>query len=82
MIQETSLEAFAPSTRGAQRLRVLDAYKSREATGATDFEIAEQLGILRTTAGARRLELGELVVKTTERRKTDTGCSAIVWRAA
>ncbi len=49
---------------------------------ATDYEIAQAAGILRSSAGKRRQELVELglVEYTSERRLTDTGSLAIVWR--
>lgn len=49
---------------------------------ATDYEIAQATGLLRSSAGKRRQELVELglVEATSKRRLTDTGSTAIVWR--
>lgn len=46
--------------------------------GLTDYEISLYTGLLRTSAGKRRKDLG--AVDTGLRRKTDTGSRAIVWR--
>jgi hypothetical protein len=64
------------------RLNVLVELVRRGNVGATDYELAVALGVLRTSAGKRRKELFELgmVQDTDERRPTDTGASAIVWR--
>lgn len=67
---------------GSQRAAVLAYLGLAAGAGATDFEISEALGIQRTSAGKRRKELLEdgLVEPTTDRRTTDTGSTAIVWR--
>lgn len=68
------------STRsGGQRLRVWTALN--QLGTATDFEIADHLGILRSSAAKRRQELAEagLVIDSGRRRQTDTGTMAIVW---
>ena len=78
---DTSREAAAiASTRsGGQRMRVWTALN--QLGTATDFEIADHLGILRTSAAKRRQELTEagLVVDSGRRRQTDTKTMAIVW---
>jgi hypothetical protein len=68
--------------RGDQRVKVFVYLLGRGATGATDYEIGAALAILRTSAGKRRKELCEmdLVEKSGDRRHTDTGSTAIVWR--
>ena len=69
----------ASSRSGGQRMRVWTALN--QLGTATDFEIADHLGILRTSAAKRRQELTEagLVVDSGRRRQTDTGTMAIVW---
>ena len=72
--------AQATSSRsGGQRLRVWTALN--QLGTATDFELADHIGILRSSAAKRRQELAEagLVVDTGRRRQTDTGTMAIVW---
>jgi hypothetical protein len=66
-----------------QRAQVLDALRKAGNEGRTDYELGVELGILRTSAGKRRLELQRigLVVDSGERRPTDTGSSGVVWRA-
>ena len=67
------------SKRGPnQRDKVLLALHDLGA--ATDYEIGEHCGILRSSAAKRRQELVEmgLVTDANERRKTDTGTLAIV----
>lgn len=66
---------------GKQRREVLKALVEAGDHGMTDFE-HEANGILRTSAGKRRLELEmlRLVERTTERRATDTGSSAVVFK--
>lgn len=69
------------SRRGpSQRRRVWEALK--ELGNATDYELSIATGILRSSAAKRRQELVDLgyVVETDQRRKTDTGSSAVVWR--
>jgi hypothetical protein len=68
--------------RGAQRIKVYEYLVSVGPRGATDFEIGAALHILRTSAGKRRKELLELghVEDSGERRQTDTGAMAIIWR--
>lgn len=68
--------------RGAQRIEVYEHLKSAGAHGATDYEIGVALSILRTSAGKRRKELADLghVEDSGERRQTDSGSTAIVWR--
>lgn len=69
------------SVSGKQRLAVLRALVHAGDAGMTDQE-HEANGILRTSAGKRRKELEQLgcAEATTERRPTDTGAPAIVWR--
>lgn len=69
--------------RGKQRIAVYGYLLGRGEEGATDYEIGQALGILRTSAGKRRKELQESgkVEKTDRRRFTDSLSSAIVWRA-
>lgn len=68
--------------RGAIRVKVFQYLLSRGAEGATDYEIATALGMLRTSAGKRRKEIQELghVEDSGMRRKTDTGSTGIVWK--
>lgn len=69
------------SRRGpTQRMRVWEAL--RNLGDATDYELAQHLGILRSSAAKRRQELLDLgyVVGTPFRRPTDTGSAAVVWR--
>lgn len=69
------------SKRGpSQRRRVWEAL-SKLGT-ATDYELAIEAGILRSSAAKRRQELVDLghVIETPHRRATDTGTLAIVWR--
>ena len=75
------LAAQTASVRGPnQRIKVWDALNFLGE--ATDFELSEYLGILRSSAGKRRQELTELglVEPTDFRRPTDTGAMSIVWR--
>jgi hypothetical protein len=67
---------------GSQRRRVLYELDEAELKGRTDYELHAALDILRTAAGTRRDELRKLglVEKTDDRRPTDTGCTAVVWR--
>lgn len=79
---ETSrLAATAASRRSpSQRSRVWQALLQLQE--ATDYEIAEHLGILRSSAAKRRQELTDagLVEDTGKTRPTDTGSPAVVWR--
>lgn len=81
---ETSKQAASIplEIRGEQRIRVYEYLVSCGVRGATDYEVGESLGILRTSAGKRRKELAQLgyVVDSGTRRQTDTTASAIVWR--
>lgn len=73
---------------GGQRFRVLSALVSRGERGATDFELweacqgGEGAPKYPHVAGTRRKELERrlLVEATEERRPTDTGSLAVVWR--
>lgn len=81
---DTEFEASArvrPNS-GATRMRVLTFLGAMGGIGATDYQIGQALQILRTSAGKRRKELQDdgYVVDSGTRRKTDTGCNAIVWR--
>jgi len=82
---ETAHEAAAENqdVRTSTRREVLIYLQFCRQTGATDYEICEALGILRTSAGKRRHELVALglVENSGQRRQTDTGSTAIVWRA-
>lgn len=66
---------------GTLRDRVLAEIKARPGTAD---EVAKRLGIDRLAARPRLTELQklELIVDTGDRRKNDSGKSAIVWRAA
>jgi len=79
---ETSHEAARRNSvaRGTQRAAVLRALVELGEYGATDFEISEALGLLRTAAGTRRKELAEMgyCEQTERRRVTDTGSDAFV----
>ena len=75
--------ARSASKRGpSQRDKVLLAL--HDLKSATDYELGEHCGILRSSAAKRRQELQEmgLVKDSNERRKTDTGTLAIVWTVA
>jgi hypothetical protein len=78
---DTAREAAKSVSRrsGGQRMRVWAALN--ELGSATDFELADHIGILRSSAAKRRQELCEagLVLDTGRRRQTDTGTMAIVW---
>lgn len=82
---DTELEAARafPEVKGSQRLRVLQAFYDAP-DGLTDYECHLVCGMHRPhIAGTRREELiaaGVPIVKTDERRPTDTGSRAIVWR--
>jgi hypothetical protein len=68
----------APSVRQ----RVLFALVDCGEHGATDWELSEELHILRTTAGKRRVELQRLGLckRTEQRRLTGTASTAVVHR--
>ena len=73
--------ASTASRRGPnQRLRVWQALQTLGT--ATDYELSTATGLLRSSAGKRRQELTDLglVEATDERRRTDTGSLAVVWR--
>ena len=73
---------------GGQRLRVLGALYAQGEHGATDFELwqacqgGEGAPKYPHVAGTRRKELCDkgLACETAERRPTDTGSLAVVWR--
>lgn len=73
---------------GTQRAAVLEALRAAGDRGATDHElwVATEAKCVRPhVAGTRREELirdGWTIVDTGERRLTDTGTPAIVWRLA
>lgn len=80
----TSHQAAADNAvrSGSQRHRVLGFLEWRTSDGATDYEISEKLGLLRSSAAKRRGELTELglVEDSGGERLTDAGSRAIVWR--
>lgn len=69
--------------RRTQRVRVLEWFEEHP-DGSTDHEVALGLGIVRPhVAGTRREELirdGHMIVASSDRRATDTGSPAIVWK--
>lgn len=71
------------TARDAQRQSVLIALANAGDAGLTDYEAGRVLGVLRTSAGKRRLELmrDDLVADSGQRRPTDTGATAAVWVA-
>ena len=79
---DTAHKAAQESSRRGpnQRMRVWEALK--HLGDATDYELAQATGILRSSAAKRRQELQDLgyVVETPFRRPTDTGTLAVVWR--
>ena len=81
---DTSRTAAENATRRgpSQRKRIWEALQ--RLGGATDYELAQATGILRSSAAKRRQELVELghVMETPQRRPTDTGTLAIVWRCS
>lgn len=81
---DTSRTAAKNATRRgpSQRKRIWEALQ--RLGGATDYELAQATGILRSSAAKRRQELQELghVIATNQRRATDTGTLAIVWRCS
>jgi hypothetical protein len=71
------------SRRGpSQRKRIWEALQ--RLGDATDYELSIAAGILRSSAAKRRQELQDLghVMPTTDRRRTDTGSLAVVWRCS
>lgn len=83
---DTELAAAGRESHGGrrtQRVRVLEWYEANP-DGGTDHEIARALGIVRPhVAGTRREELirdGWMIVDSGDRRPTDTGSPAIVWK--
>lgn len=81
---ETSQAAAENASRRGptQRMRI---WTSLQHLGtATDYELSVATGILRSSAAKRRQELEELgyVIDTGQRRATDTGTQAIVWRCS
>ena len=81
---DTAQEAARNASRRgpSQRRRVWEALK--KLGNATDYELGQHLGILRSSAAKRRQELVDrgLVIATPYRRLTDTGSSAVVWRCS
>ena len=72
----------APRT-GTQRAAVLREFQGAGSHGLTDYELGVLLGMFRWVAGTRRGELirdGWPIEDSGDRRKTDTGTKAIVWR--
>lgn len=86
MDSDTSREAAMSLVEEAPtvRMKVLGFIRVRGTVGVTDCEIEQALGLRHQTASARRreLELQGLVVKTDQRRPTDTGRMAGVYVAA
>ena len=82
---ETSHQAAARARGKAETNRALALRTLQDAgtQGLTDFELAESTGIPQTSIGVRRHELVGmgLVVKTSRRRLSPSGCPAIVWVA-
>jgi hypothetical protein len=79
----SQLAAENATRRGpSQRIQIWEALQ--RLGGATDYELSQATGILRSSAAKRRQELVELghVIETPQRRKTDTGTLAIVWRCS
>ena len=64
--------------------RVAAFVRERGPRGATDHEIASELGILPDTARSRRVRLRDegAVVDSGRRPNTPSGCRAVVWVAA
>lgn len=82
---DTELAAALEPKRGSQRFAVLEHLRDAGELGATDFELNNMLapGRRSVSAGTRRAELiadGWPIVDSGERRATDTGAPAIVWR--
>ena len=74
----------ASDDRTHLRARVLEAFKAAGEEGLSDYECSVRCGIARPhSAATRRAELQERgfpIVKTDQRRPTDSGKPATVWR--
>lgn len=81
--ERAAAHAVAPRS-GTQRANVLEALRAAGEHGATDYELWQTgIGVRPHVAGTRREELisdGWPIVDSGERRPTDTGALAIVWR--
>lgn len=68
--------------RNAQQERILAALAAVGDYGATDDAVAHRVGLPGNTVATRRRELEQLglVERTTERRRTSSGSTAIVFR--
>ena len=83
---DTSIQAAKkqiPYKLAKDRRRVYECHLENP-DGLTDWELAELLEMEKSTAAKRRLDLCRepywLIEKTSERRETNTGSPAIVWR--
>jgi hypothetical protein len=78
----TSHAAGQP-TGSHERLRNRVVALLRSDGPLTDYELSTRLGALRGTTAKRRLDAARLglIVNSGERRPTDTGSTAIAWRA-
>lgn len=83
---DTSLAAALSVLPSAQavRARIYHHIETLGEEGATDNEVERALGLRHQTASARRRELVQrgFVYDTGDRRRTDSGRKAKVWRAA
>jgi transcription initiation factor IIE alpha subunit len=81
--QDAAAHRMLPRS-GTFRRRVYDFLVERGDNGATDEEVAWQLGLNPNTARPRRIELvaAKLVVDSGRRRKTRSGDKAAVWVVA
>lgn len=81
---ETARQAARDAAKRAPilRERALVELAAAGDDGLTDWELSLSLDVLRTTAGKRRGDLvaADLVEQTSDRRPTDTGSLAVVWR--
>lgn len=79
---ETSRLAAEAASRRSPSQRSLIWQTLLKLGEATDYELAEHLNILRTSAAKRRQELCDLglVEDTGQTRPTDTGTLAVIWR--
>jgi hypothetical protein len=81
---EHAAAALVAPRSGSQRARVLDHLIAAGHLGATDYEFwAAGIGARPHVPGTRREELiadGWPIVDSGDRRPTDTGSPAIVWR--
>ena len=79
---DTSQEAAENASRQGPNQRVRVFRHLQLNGGRTDYEISQALGLLRSSVAKRRQELADLgyVTDSGQRRKTDTGVNAIVWR--